>query len=552
MLGLSQTVLHMLTQLREAEVAASIYIRKILLWVLVVSNVMFQLTTVATYVTFAVMMLLKGQRNILDFNRLYGSLSALKLVGSPLMVVLQLIPTLQLCLSSLERIENFLKKGSVQKEEPNLRLSEEGVELLSLHGHGKHYGALLMKDASFAIDNKSLLFNLNLQCENGTFIMVIGKVGSGKSVFLRSIVGETDLCSGTFKPSLSGTAYCDQQVWLRNLSVRENIVGEAPFDESWYKRVLWSCGLFQDLREMKEGDHTLIGSKGISLSGGQKNRLSLARAIYARKPILVIDDMLAGLDNATEKLVFSRVFGRDGLARTSRTTVILATHATHYARFSDQIIVMSDGRIIQQGTYQELVAKNVDFHKYASNEDTSTKDSDPSVTDETDTVLEDSFEFLNPETHDSEEDDASRQAGDRKSLFFFMKAVGYMHITIHFITLSAAIGLTQIQYFWLKWWAESHDRSKSGTIRQIYLFIIVTLVNVLAFLVTYGHFLMWFMPKVSLNLHARQLVALMRAKFSILASMVSCLQEHYPSNVSKIGLGCWIHNKYIFARHHAC
>lgn len=83
------------------------------------------------------------------------------------------------------------------------------------------------------------------------------------------------------------------------------------------------------------------------------------------------------------------------------------------------------------------------------------------------------------------------------------------------------ITLTQIQYLWLKWWAESSDKSKSGTIRHLYLFVIITAANILAYFAYFLHFAMWFKPIASLNMHADQLIAFIRAKFSCLMSMVS-------------------------------
>lgn len=522
MLGLSDTVHQVLTQLRQAEVKAKVYIQNIGIWVLLLSNVMFQMTTVATYVTFAVITLTKGDGSILDLNKLYGSLSALKLFTTPFGMVLQLLPIMQTSYASLERIENFLMREAPSTQELfclSSSAADEGTELLPLRVNVEEDQVISLDHATFAINSQPLLLDLTANFPRNTMTMIFGRVGSGKSVLLRSLVGETNLSSGRFEQSLSGSAYCDQQVWLRNATVRENIVGEDPLDESWYQKVIWSCGLLQDLQQMKQGDHTAIGSKGVSLSGGQKNRLSLARAVYARKPVLVIDDMLAGLDNTTEKLVFSRVFSRSGILRQSGATVILATHATHYARYADQIIVISGGRITEHGTYQDLVCRNVDFRKFNDADDASTPENNEEshgLSEAETTVL-----VSDKPVEDDDEQDTARQSGDRRSLVFFMKSIGPLHMTISCTTLVSAIAMTQVQYLWLKWWAEADDQGRSAAIRQLYLFIIVTAVNIAAYLAYFAHYTFWFMPRLSLNMHASQLVALMRAKFSFLASTVS-------------------------------
>ncbi|KAF1972843.1 P-loop containing nucleoside triphosphate hydrolase protein [Bimuria novae-zelandiae CBS 107.79] len=517
MLGLSETVHRLLTSLRHEEVDASTYFRRLIVWVTLISNVMFQLTTVATYVTFAVIALAKDNGASLNLKNLYGSLSALKLFTTPLESALQLVPQIQVAYASLERIESFLK-GQLIMTEPYSE-SNSGIDA-----------------ATFAIDSQLLFFEATTHFASGTFTMVVGKVGSGKSILLRSLVGETELVSGHLKHPSSGIAFCDQQVWLRNATVRDNIIGEDGFDEKWYRKVLWGCSLLQDIREMKQGDRTSIGSKGISLSGGQKNRLSLARALYARKPILVIDDMLAGLDNRTEKLVFNRVFAHGGILHQSGTTVILASHATHYVRQSDRVIVVSNGRIDEQGTYQELIEKNVDLWKLNDGETPDSDERSERVTsiyeDETDIVVPN-----RPVVSAEEEEDIARQSGDRRSLLFFMKAVGTKHMTISCLTLVAGIVLQQIQYLWLKWWAEADDKSRAGTIRQLYLFIIVTAMNIFAFLVYFAHYALWFQPKLSLNMHARQLAALMRARFSFLVSTdIGSITNRFSQDIMLVDL----------------
>lgn len=430
MLGLSETVLKLLTKLREVEIAALVYIWKLLVWIFLFSNVTFQLSTVSTYVTFAVIMLAKGSETDLSFNKLYGSLSALKLVASPLMTLLQAITVFQVSYASLERLEIFLEDDFVSQElvtESSSSSVIQDTELLPLGSAHSQGLAISLEKANFAIDGNHLLFDLTTHCHPATFTIVVGKVGSGKSIFLRSLVGEAEHLSGRFTYSSTGGAFCDQQVWLRNATIRENIVGEYTFDEACYKEVLWSCGLLQDLQEMKQADHTLIGSKGMILSGGQRNRVSLARALYARKPVSVIDDMLAGLDNTTEKLVFDRVFGRHGFFRKRNATVILATHAIHYARHADKITIISDGRIVGDGRYQDLIRMD-SFEELRGG--AAQENSDKVMPEGSISTSKDSMELTGPEsqTVGPEEQDESRQYGDRRSFFYFVRSVGPLHM----------------------------------------------------------------------------------------------------------------------------
>lgn len=102
--------------------------------------------------------------------------------------------------------------------------------------------------------------------------MVIGPTGVGKSALLKSLLGDGNVTSGSIFVDPQQIAYCDQEVWLRNVSVRSNIIGERPFDEVWYNKVSTAC-MLQDLDSLPDGHLTLVGSRGSRLSGGQKQRL---------------------------------------------------------------------------------------------------------------------------------------------------------------------------------------------------------------------------------------------------------------------------------------
>jgi ATP-binding cassette subfamily C (CFTR/MRP) protein 1 len=183
MLGLSNSVLKTLTCLREQEVEAHRHIRKLMVWILTISNVIFQITSVATYVTFIVISLFKSNEAALNYNVLYGSLSALKLVTSPLIGVLQLIPMLQTGLSSLERIQRFLLGGSLSHEKEYHAAAQpesaENIELLPLGSqtlsvdHNLAVPVFAIKNATFEVDGKSLLVNINLEVAKREFLFRI-------------------------------------------------------------------------------------------------------------------------------------------------------------------------------------------------------------------------------------------------------------------------------------------------------------------------------------------------------------------------------------------
>ena len=155
------------------------------------------------------------------------------------------------------------------------------------------------------------LRNINVRFPNKELSVISGKTGSGKSLFLASILGEADRLAGQVKvpqaPSFeerfdhkanksdwiidSVIAYVAQIPWIENATIKDNILFGLPFDSGRYKKVLHCCALEKDLDLLPDGELTDIGANGINLSGGQRWRVSFARALYSRAGILVLDDI---------------------------------------------------------------------------------------------------------------------------------------------------------------------------------------------------------------------------------------------------------------------
>ena len=134
---------------------------------------------------------------------------------------------------------------------------------------------IALKDAAFGVgeDNRPIIHGLNLTINRYSLTLVIGKVGSGKSTLLKSLIRELPLRSGSLQSTFSESSYCEQQPWLINGTIQNNILGHSAFDEKWFHTVVKSCALDRDFEALPLGCLTPIGSKGISLSGGQKARV---------------------------------------------------------------------------------------------------------------------------------------------------------------------------------------------------------------------------------------------------------------------------------------
>lgn len=217
---------------------------------------------------------------------------------------------------------------------------------------------VLIEDAAFvpSKDDPKVLLEVNhFSSQAAELDCIIGQVGSGKSTFLNAILG--DLYKTKGEVTLCGTvAYVPQTAWVMNATVKENIVFGHPWDRELYNKTLKACALLPDLSSLPDGDMTEVGERGISLSGGQKARLSLARAVYAQADVYVLDDCLSAVDEHVGKHLIQNVLGPTGMLKKSAR--ILATNNTRVLKSARSIYYLQEGRITESGTYDELMAKD--------------------------------------------------------------------------------------------------------------------------------------------------------------------------------------------------
>ncbi|PWA02834.1 hypothetical protein BB558_001011 [Smittium angustum] len=204
-----------------------------------------------------------------------------------------------------------------------------------------------------------ILENLNISFPVGQVSLLSGPVGSGKSSLLRALVGEMQLIEGQINIPVSGdgntlfkVGYVPQEPWLRNASVRENILFGQKYDQERYETVLYSTALKPDLRMLSEGDLTMVGERGVSLSGGQKQRVSLARALYSDSKTILIDDCLSAVDSHTASHILEHCF-TNPLFVSDRTIVISTHHIQLCLPSVSWVVLMRDGKVVVQGPPSE-------------------------------------------------------------------------------------------------------------------------------------------------------------------------------------------------------
>ena len=201
--------------------------------------------------------------------------------------------------------------------------------------------------------NATCLFDINIEIQKNKFIGIVGSIGSGKTAFLRSIMGQIRLIKG--KVAVRGlTAYVAQDAWIFNGTVRDNIVFGYEFNSKRFYEAVSCCGLTHDLTLFPNGDLTVIGERGITISGGQKQRISIARAYYADRDIYLFDDPFSSVDVSLAKYIFFHCI-QNGL---KDKTIFLITHQNEFLQATDQVILMKEGRIIKCDTHKNLLKDN--------------------------------------------------------------------------------------------------------------------------------------------------------------------------------------------------
>lgn len=202
------------------------------------------------------------------------------------------------------------------------------------------------------------LKNINMSLARGTCSALIGKVSCGKSSLLCALIGEMYFSPGASLRIDKKIAYVSQQSWSMSKTIKENITMGFPWNESRFRDAIkYSC-FQEDLNDMPNRELTLIGNKGVNLSGGQKARLAIARALYSDADVYLFDDPISALDITVGKAIMEQCI----LGYLKGKTVLVATHALAYLPYFHKVYVMDQGQIIMEGSHDEL-SKNDRFNE---------------------------------------------------------------------------------------------------------------------------------------------------------------------------------------------
>lgn len=225
-------------------------------------------------------------------------------------------------LVSIRRLQDFL-------------MMEEKVEALIEKTNDKE---IVIKNVEASwVPGTPTLNNFNVHVEPGKLCAIVGPVGAGKSSVLQLILGE--LCKQSGEIKVGGEiSYSSQEPWLFGSSVRKNILFGLEYDRQRYRKVVKVCALEPDFDQFPQRDQTMVGERGVSLSGGQRARINLARSIYREADIYLMDDPLSAVDTHVGKHLFEECI----IKHLAGKTRILVTHQLQYLKKADHIVVINE------------------------------------------------------------------------------------------------------------------------------------------------------------------------------------------------------------------
>ncbi|KAJ3367238.1 hypothetical protein GGF31_007656 [Allomyces arbusculus] len=285
----------------------------------------------------------------------FVALSVLNLLGAPIMAIVWSFGPIMQGVAGYQRVRRFLDHHELDLDAVTVRPHTEGVDV-----------ALEIKDGFFYWDGEGddkadppsdldqcVLKNINLTVRKGTSVAIVAPVGQGKTTLVSAMLGEVYRARGSVS-RFGSVAMVAQVPWIVNATVRDNITFGHVFNQAWYDQVVDACSLRRDFTVLDYGDKTMIGEKGINLSGGQRARIACARALYSKADIFIFDDPLSAVDAHVDRHMFNNILGPNGLLKDK--TRILVTHAVHHLAELDHLVLLDHGRIVESGTYTELAA----------------------------------------------------------------------------------------------------------------------------------------------------------------------------------------------------
>ncbi|KAJ5971441.1 ABC transporter integral membrane type 1 [Penicillium vulpinum] len=527
MMGLEVILFNIITRYRKVELSASRRFRKLIVGIVILSSISVDLAPYSVFLVYTIIAVTKHDAQILT-TQAFTTLSLISILTTPLMALIQALPTVTQSIGCFDRIQNYCLRERSSELPPAQTKPEfsmgDSVELSKLSVAAKALGISASSDKFVSFQNASIswtagspavLHDLTLSIPTGKIVMIVGSVGCGKSALLDTIMGQTQIESGTMYHAPGNIAYCPQTPWIMNSSIQDNITGWTALDQKWYDLTISACGLVDDINKFPQGSMHIAGSSGISLSGGQKQRVALARAVYSRLPNVLLDDTFSGLDAQNTRIVGERLFGRDGILRRTSTTVVLATHTRSLLPYADEVIVLKTGRRILQGTYQELIDQLPEYtqSRLDGNDDAVNAESNE-ITEPNPLSRHASSERSESESTELKKN-LARRDGSWSIYSYYARKAGLLQVAFFALFLLAYGFTTQFSSIWLEWWSNANETDPNSHVgKYLGVYTVISLLAIFSLGAGCWMLIVEIVGNTSLALHSDLLQAVLRAPFS--------------------------------------
>lgn len=325
--------------------------------------------------------------------------------------------------------------------------------------------------------------NISFNIKEGEFIIVTGTIGSGKSSLLSAMAGSMVKNNGSIK--LSGDiAYCGQP-WIQNATIEKNITFGSNFDQTWYDKVVNSCSLPRDFDILPAGDQTEVGERGITLSGGQKSRISLARAVYRNAEIILLDDVLSAVDAHVGKFIMENCFN----SLIKNKTRVLATHQLSMIDYADRVVFLDTDGTAVIGTTEYLRSTVPAFDELMKYNDGKNSDKEEMKEEEIENEKVEDMEAVQKQITQAKksgalmiEEDKDKDGVDLEVYLTFVRyGTGFLKwafLPIFVLTVMLATFTTVFTNTWLSFWTGSKFPGRSENF-YIGIFVMLAIMSMI-------------------------------------------------------------------------
>ncbi|KAH9424705.1 Multidrug resistance-associated protein 7 [Dermatophagoides pteronyssinus] len=416
---------------------------------------------------FATYVWLNGD-NMLTSSKVFTTLALLGMLIMPLNALPWVLNGLIESFVSIKRLNRFYQLNE-QNWLQDLCWVDDDEMLLQLNDCSFSYGDNSDQQQNFELEN------INLKILKRKPIAITGRVGSGKSTLIKCLLNELIKRDGQLKINQcfqrQAIGYVSQEPWIQDTTIRKNILFGKEFDPQFYNEIIDACQLSDDFQQFQSGDQTLIGNHGQTLSGGQKSRIQLARALYQNFSVYLIDEPFASIDQQVARKIYRKCFG--GILKNK--SIILITNHIEYLQQDDtfHIYYMDNGHLIdlnhtklinQMDNQSDQNHDQIDNHKPAT---------------------------IEQEQHEEKEE---REHGKIKLAVYihYIRSIGYFLFTMIITSICLMQMSRSASDFWLSIWTNQQQSShNNSSLFYLEIFIMIGIINsiitlIRAFLFAYG------------------------------------------------------------------